>query len=75
MNDKQRKVLIVVAVLILGMMIYPPIVAPRPPNFFVYDYSLIFDLPLLYTVNPVTLLLQWLGVSIVGALAFLICKD
>ena len=77
MNEKQKNALIVVAVIIAGMLLYPPfhrvylngkITGRR------YDW--LFD-PLWSgaTVDIATLLVQWVGVLIVGGIVFFILKD
>lgn len=68
-----------IAAIVLAMLIYPP--------FRIYGYgintnaitetgyALIFDLPYRATLDVSTLMIQWVGVLIVGAIAFLLLKD
>ena len=81
MNETQRKVLIGIGVVVLAMLIYPP--------YRVYGlggggwsdvviqsgYAFLFELPNRATVDVTTLLVQWVGVLIVGAIAFFLLKD
>jgi hypothetical protein len=79
MNETQRKVLIGVGATVLAMLIYPPY------RIFSYGgnsnaviesgYAFLFELPNRATVDVATLLAQWLGVLIVGAIAFFLLKD
>ena len=87
MNKKQKTVLIVVAVVVIAMLIFPPFQGKLPTGAVQsFGYSLIFDAPTLEfyrggrveltgTVDIALLLTQWLGVLIVGAIAFFILKD
>jgi hypothetical protein len=84
MNKKQKAVLIVVAVVVVAMLIFPPFHAMlRTGIVRGLGYSLISDPPqfriystdLAGTVDIGLLVTQWLGVLIVGAIAFFILKD
>lgn len=79
MNETQRKVLIGAGAIVLAMLIYPP--------YRIYGYGLnsnaveqsgyafLFALPDRATVDVTTLLVQWVGVLIVSAIAFFLLKD
>ena len=81
MNAKQRRVLIVVAICVVGMMLYPPFYFPAQPEMsngpavpLTHDYHWLFgwdggrvDVPLL--------LVQFLALGVVGAIAFVLCAD
>lgn len=78
MNETQRKLLIAVGVIVLGMLLYPPY---RVYGYGSYSssirdtgYAWLFDLPFQATVDVTTLVVQWLGVLIVGGIAFVILK-
>ena len=65
MNDRQRKTLIIVAVLIAGMILYPPFQIKGHG----LGYSWIFSPP--YddaTINVSQLLVQWIAVAIIGGI-------
>lgn len=74
MNERQKKVLIVVAVIVFGLLLYPP----RQNSLGGYahtTYGLIWDASLLSTVDAGLLITQWIGVLIVGGIAYLLFKD
>jgi hypothetical protein len=78
MNEKQRKVLVVIAVAVLAMLIYPPYVqylGGETDTVSSSSYAFIFDLPIFSTIHAPTLLIQWLGVLVVGGIVFLVVKD
>ena len=74
----QKKALIAVGAIVLGMLLYPPY---RVYSFVHYNslddtgYALIFDLPSRAVIGVTTLFVQWVGVLIVGAIAFFVLKD
>ena len=79
MNETQRKVLICIGAMVLAMLIYPPY---RTYGFggnsnavINSGYAFLFELPDRATVDVATLLIQWVGVLIVGAIAFFLQKD
>lgn len=79
LNKNQRKVLIVVGIIVLAMLIYPPY---RIYGFGVNSsailesgYAFLFDMPKRATVAVTTLLVQWIGILIVGAIAFFMLKN
>ena len=58
------------------MLIYPPYrVYGRDGWILDTGYALIFDLPFRATVDVVTLLAQWGGVLIIGAIAYHLFSD
>ena len=82
MNDKQKIVLMAVGALILGMLLFVPYkVYGRGGNVLSHGYDWIFTLPsrssvgFLASVDIGLLLTQWLGVLIVGGIAFFLLKD
>ena len=79
MNEIQRKVLIGVGIVIFAMLLYPPYRIDGIGNYsnslMDNGYALLFDLPERATVDVITLLVQWMGVLIVGAIAFVLSKD
>ena len=80
MNEKQKKLLIAVLAVVAGMLIFPPF-HNKLPNGTVSNlgYSLIFDPPKVgYLTGAVDIGLfftQWVGVLIVGGIAFFLFKD
>ena len=79
MNETQRKVLIGVGAIVLAMLIYPPyrIYGYGASSNAVIEsgYAFLFELPDRATVDVTTLLVQWVGVLIVGAIAFFLLKN
>jgi len=77
MNKKQKAVLIVVAVVILIMLLYPPYIHIDDGKIIGrHHYDWIFERWAGgYIVNIPLLLTQWLGLLIIGAIAFFILKD
>ena len=77
MNEKQKYTLIAVAVIIAGMLLYPPfhrLYSSGRTSGLGYDW--LFDARWSNaTVDIATLLIQWLGVLIVGGIVFFILKD
>lgn len=72
MNESQRKILIGVAVIVGLMLLYPPYQIGQWEG----AYSWIFKSPSSYSrLNVGQLLTQWLGVAIVGAIAFFLAKS
>lgn len=78
MNDTQRKVLIGVGIVVLAMLLYPPYrihgLGGGSTSVIQSGYAFLFDLPHRGTVDAITLLMQWMGVLIVGAIAFVLLK-
>lgn len=75
MNDMQRKSLIAVGAVVLAMLLYPPYRVYGGGDYLAAaGYALIFALPFRATVDVPTLLTQWLGVLILGGIAFLLLK-
>ena len=77
MNERKRMILVAVGVIIALMLLFPPyiIVAGAPVRAIESGYALIFDLPRRATVDLGMLLVQWLGVVVVGGIAFFLSKD
>ncbi|MEO6202231.1 MAG: hypothetical protein ABIU05_09825 [Nitrospirales bacterium] len=76
MNEIQRKVLIGVGAVVFGMLLYPPYrILGRNNTVVQSGYALLFDLPNRATMDVITLLVQWIGVLIVGAIAFVLQMD
>lgn len=75
MNDIQKKLLVAIGAVVLIMLLYPPYrVYGYSGNISFTGYAWLFDLPFRATVDVVTLVVQWLGVSIVGGIAYFILK-
>lgn len=73
LNARQRKVLVVMAAVILIMLIYPPYRINRK-YYIESGYDFFFDLPSDAIIDTTTLLVQWVGVIIVGALCYLLFR-
>jgi len=74
MNKNQRKVLLGVGTIVLAMLIFPPY-RSGSRNEIVNGYDFLFALPYEARLDATTLLVQWVGVLIVGAIAFFLLKD
>ncbi len=79
MNDYQRYVCIAVAVIIALMLLFPPWFIVRGSITQGLGHSFLFDPPRAGSrygyVNVATLMLQWVGVLIIGGILFFIVKD
>lgn len=79
MNPRQRQILVTVGVVIVLMLAFPPYAVRGGNNMIsvvlLSGYAFLFDLPPRATVEVGTLLLQWLAVLIIGAIAFVLAKD
>ena len=77
MNEKQKIVLIIVAVIVLAMLLYPPFhIIVSEGGVLGRGYGWIFNPPHhRAVVNTGLLLTQWIGMLIVGIIAYLFFKD
>lgn len=76
MNEKQKIILITVAAIVLGMLLYPPFQRKGSEGrVFGAGYSWLFNPPGYATVDVATLVTQWLGVLIVGGIAYFLLKS
>jgi hypothetical protein len=78
MNEKQKKVLIAIAAVVLGMLLYPPFqVRWRGGAVLKTGYGWIFapDPEYAATVDIGLLITQWIAVLIVGGIAYFMLKD
>ena len=76
MNEKQKMVLIVAACFVVAMLLYPPFhIIWTEGRVVGTGYSWIFNPPEYATVDSGLLLMQWLAVLMVGAMAYLFFKD
>jgi hypothetical protein len=75
-NEKQNYVLIAVAAIILAMLLYSPFqYLEGDGRVSGAGYNLLWDAPSNATVDIATLITQWVGVLIIGGIAFLVLKD
>ena len=75
MNTRQRRILIAVAIVIAGMMLYPPFYYPRDGNNAVrhgYDWLLGDGWG---RVEVDLLLVQFLAVGVTGVIAYILSAD
>ncbi len=72
----QRKALIAVGVAILAMLLFPPYRIGSVSGAYIIEtgYDWLFSLPYRATVDVATLVVEWFGALIVGAIAFLVLK-
>jgi len=77
MNDKQKIVLVAVATVILGMLVFPPFNQKwSQGQVFSRGYSWIFVPPDdIATVDIGLLITQWLAVLVIGGIACFLLKD
>ncbi len=81
MNANQRRILKATIFIILAMLAFPPFHSVIRGIIRNEGYGFIFDPPVtdflnvVPTVDVSMLLLQWIGVFIVGGLSFLLAKD
>ena len=76
MNEKQKKILIAAAAIILGMLLYPPFKNVNPRfggSLYGYDWILNSNSTFI-TVDTGLLLTQWLGVLLIGGLTYVALK-
>jgi|GEM_PF-3501465 len=76
MNRNQKLILIAVVVVVMAMFIYPPFQAVRNGTVYNMGYGWIFALSKrgYMTINVSMLIIQWIGVFIVGGIAFFLAK-
>lgn len=74
MTETQRKILIGVGAVVLIMLMYPPYVIRGNNRVFESGYAFLFDLPQRGQVDVATLLVQWVGIMVAGAIAFFFFK-
>jgi len=76
MNEKQKKIIISTAIVILAMTLYPPfhgIWQGRSMNF---GYSFIFSPPnVISLINSGTLLIQYIMAGIIGGFIWFLAAD
>lgn len=80
MNQNQKRILIAVLAIVAAMFVYPPFqIVANNGTVFNMGYGWIFDSPkrgsVIANVNVPMLLIQWIGVLIVGGIAFFIAKS
>lgn len=80
MNKVQKLILLITITIIFATFVYPPLYVTSYNGVTVnIGYGWVFDPPkgglILGTVNTSMLLVQWVGVLIVGSLAFFLAKD
>lgn len=79
MNDLQRKILIVVAIVFGAMLLFPPFIAQGQGGItanrgFAFLFAKLDGWPP-PVVNITQLLVQWFGVAVIGAISFFLAKD
>jgi hypothetical protein len=81
MNNPQRKVLVASVCVVVVMLIFPPFQF-RLPNGVIQNmgYGFIFEPPkynsqLAASVNSALLLVQWIGVTIIGGALWFLARD
>ena len=74
MNGRQRRVLQILAVILVAMILFPP-VRTGYGYFTDESYAFIFALPFRSSVNVGLLLVQWLFAGAVGGIAFILARE
>lgn len=73
-NKLQKKIIAIAALIIALMLIFPPYriygFGASSQAVLETGYSLIFELPMRASIDGVTLIVQWLGVCLVGGLIY-----
>ena len=79
MNDLQKRAILSCAAIIFAMLLYPPyrIHGHGANSAAVVEtgFAWIFDLPHRATIDGITLLIEWIGVLLVGSLAIVFLAD
>lgn len=75
MNKKQKRVLIAVALVVLGMLVYPPWHFTSNEIVVSQGYSYLFNSHSMATVDTGLLITQWIAVLIIGGISYFILKD
>lgn len=79
MSPMQRHTLVAIGVVIVLMLAFPPYVVHGGNNMITVviqsGYAFLFAMPPRATVEIGTLLMQWVAVLVVGAIAFVLMKD
>ena len=77
MNPNQKNLLIVCAAIIALMLLFPPFhyVNARGVATHAAGHHWLFNAPLRANVAAGTLILQWLGVLLIGGIAFFVLKE
>lgn len=76
MNEMQKKVLLSMGTIVLGMLLWPPYtILDYRGHVDSTGYGWIFDLPNRATLNISTLVIQWIGILIVGSIAYFYFTD
>jgi hypothetical protein len=75
MNENQKKVLIVIGAVVLGMLLFPPFHYVGSLQEVGGGYSFIFNPPYNAMIDIKTLFAQWIGVLIVGGIAVFLFKS
>lgn len=80
MNQNQKRILMAVIAMVIAMLVYPPFqVVVQNGVIFNMGYDWLVDPPkrgyIAATVNVSMLLIQWIGVLVVGGLAFCLAKN
>ena len=71
MNENQKRLCILLVCVIVGMGIYPPFELAGIN----WGHDWLFRQPLLARVDTATLMTEWLGALIVGAILFFLLKS
>ena len=73
-NKLQKKIIAIAALIITLMLVFPPYriygFGASSQAVLETGYSLIFELPMRASIDGVTLIVQWLGVCLVGGLIY-----
>jgi hypothetical protein len=75
MNEKQKKLLVGVAVAIFGMLCFPPYNEIYDSVLMGNGYAFILDMDTYEYVNIPMLMVQWLAAGIIGGILYFALKD
>lgn len=74
MNEKQKKVLMCVAVIIMITLAFPPYTIEEK-NYLLTGYRFIFDMLIGARIDIAALFTQWIGILLVGGITLFLVKD
>ncbi|MCK4842888.1 MAG: hypothetical protein KAT04_13580 [Methylococcales bacterium] len=76
MNETQKIIIIGMIIAVIAVFLFPPhAIFPKGGGVLRLGYSLITDIPEHYSIHVTLLVVEWLGVFLVGGLLYTLFKD
>lgn len=76
MNKNQKIAIVVIGIVLLGILVYPPFFLVNQRGTFNVGFGFIFDPPVQYaTINIGQLIVQEIIVGIIGGLVYFLLKE